>query len=159
MRVLHLVSGLLMAMAALFIGVLTTSLPLEAVLFVSIVLGIGVAAGLWALEGTVRPPVGWDWYLWGAGVLASLVAALWAEATANEGCSGTLNDTRRLLATLALVALGAGAFWLPARGMGLLLGRNGFRRHAAFLGVGALWVVIWGFLWLVVWRVMFGCVD
>lgn len=160
MRVPYLVSGALIAAVVSLLGVLTSGFPVYVVILGGMVLGVGVAACLWRLEeGASRPPIGWRWYIWGSLVAVSVVAAVWAEETAEEGCSGTLNDTRRFLATLALVAIGAAAFWLPSSAMWSAFGRDGLSRPAGFLTVAALWLLLWGFLWFVVWRVMFGCVD
>jgi len=153
------ISGALIAAAFFLLGVLTTGRPVYAVVIVAVALGAAVTVGLWAVERTGQAQISWRWFLWGALLAVSIAAAMWAEETATEGCSGTLNGTRRVLATLALVAVGTVALWLPASGIRRMPTPGGLWRAAGFLVLGALWLLVFTFLWFVVWRMMFGCAD
>ena len=159
MRGSHLVAGALVTLIILVLGEVGTGAVPYVLIPVAISLGIAVAVGLWTLERGIAARIGWGWWLWGALLPVCVAAAVWAEETANEGCSATLTDTRRILATLALVPIGAGASWVPAMGLEFTVSDASVWRRVGFLLLSAVWLVIWSFFWFVVWRLTFGCAD
>lgn len=152
----HIVVGAITGVVTLSLGALTGS-PVLVLLAAPV--GCVVAGLLRALEAAQNTQAGLTWHMWSALVLVSVVAAVWAEENANQGCSGTLDDTRRLLATLALIAVGTAALWLPATQIKGILEQGSAARRTGHLTLAGLWLLPWSALWLLVWRTMFGCAD
>ncbi|NIQ82615.1 MAG: hypothetical protein GTN93_31965 [Anaerolineae bacterium] len=158
MRGSHLISGALVTLVILILGD-WAGVPPYVLAPVAISLGVAIVAEMRTLERGITLPIGWGWWLWGALLPVCVAAAVWAEETANEGCSATDNDAHRVLVTLALVAIGVGASWLPARGLQLIVSDDRVWHRVGFLFMSAVWLATWSFFWFVVWRLTFGCVD
>lgn len=155
MRGLYLLGGTLVII--LILGGLTRGSPFILVP-VTVYLGIAVVVALRKLERGITPRIGWGWWLWGALLPVCVAAAVWAEETADEGCADTLSGT--VLATLALVLIGAGASSLPAIWLRSIVTHAGVQRSADFLFslvISAVWLAIWGYFWLVLWQLTLGC--
>ncbi len=161
MPVRDAVIAALVGLAVTILGVATTGLPLFAIGLVAAGAGVVVVVAVRPLQSLAGTTTVLGWQLLTVVLLVSATAAVWAESVANQGCPGTLNTPRRVLVTLALVAIGVGALSLPVALPRFAVGRGSrpLWLRLNVLVVAAAWLSIWAFLWFVCWRVMFGCVD
>lgn len=158
---LHPLCGPALALVVAILVILTTSFPPYIVIGVASALGLlsGIAIKLLLKPCPISPKLLPGPYFWALSLFGSVLVALWAEESANEGCQGVSDGLHRIGYTLGLALVGAVASWLPGNSLLCVIGRSQRKTCMVLTIVAVPWFAAWGYLWFILWRVGFGCVD